>query len=593
MVKRLAASPHDPLRITDSACKNQSVMVSVQYDPFNTNIPIRSTTIESVSDIAANEEQMLHWAETDSLQTVVQRRVCVIAKYREMLLRKLLEARNNNFESGTPTIAIDLQVLDLLSEAHRLALATLVEQMRQHKLTWTRPSFSNLRMVSIAGAWIVIAGADKWVRECSSTTPNERTQLLQEPAVATLAPICFLVEPVQDLDSRPPFSGRWGWIQVCRDIVQFSLFGHIQPVGTHNLCKDIVAIGLVLDIDADPTVFVGVFRRGPVAIPDFSSSSYISSRAENPSSSSSISSNDSRMFFTNDDIPEISPTDDVLPDEETPANPISLPTAIGAPSLTLGEVKTFPPLNILTVKTVGKYVAKNKNITVDEDEPVETVAKKAATKRRPAPVVAELGRAAPAEKNLAIVTVAQDVEHISVIPATTPKAQRRRLPKRKLVLRDESDDEIVDNIIEQVIKETAEIAEEETNLVEPVVMETIEIETVETESRIDEKEKEKSVAKIIDSEDTEPLSKVLELTEKSTSDEESMSIDDLLAKIPDEMMLPSVSAAEPTKIKFGQGIEIKGVKEGDWYKASLPQIDVADKGKAPLVEKDEIKGHPA
>ncbi|KZV14505.1 organic cation/carnitine transporter 2-like [Dorcoceras hygrometricum] len=45
MVKRLATSPHDLLDITDSACKNQLVMVSVQYDPFNTNIPIRSTTI--------------------------------------------------------------------------------------------------------------------------------------------------------------------------------------------------------------------------------------------------------------------------------------------------------------------------------------------------------------------------------------------------------------------------------------------------------------------------------------------------------------------------------------------------------------------
>ncbi|KZV46984.1 myb-like protein X-like [Dorcoceras hygrometricum] len=45
MVKRLATSPHDPLGITDSACKNQSFMVSVQYGPFNTYIPIRSTTI--------------------------------------------------------------------------------------------------------------------------------------------------------------------------------------------------------------------------------------------------------------------------------------------------------------------------------------------------------------------------------------------------------------------------------------------------------------------------------------------------------------------------------------------------------------------
>ncbi|KZV20569.1 dentin sialophosphoprotein-like [Dorcoceras hygrometricum] len=45
MVKRLTASPHDPLGITDCACKNQLVVVSVQYGPFNTYIPIRSTTI--------------------------------------------------------------------------------------------------------------------------------------------------------------------------------------------------------------------------------------------------------------------------------------------------------------------------------------------------------------------------------------------------------------------------------------------------------------------------------------------------------------------------------------------------------------------
>ncbi|KZV43837.1 hypothetical protein F511_38753 [Dorcoceras hygrometricum] len=45
MVKRLATSPHDPIGITDSACKNQLVVVSVQYGPFNTYIPIRSTTI--------------------------------------------------------------------------------------------------------------------------------------------------------------------------------------------------------------------------------------------------------------------------------------------------------------------------------------------------------------------------------------------------------------------------------------------------------------------------------------------------------------------------------------------------------------------
>ncbi|KZV37956.1 hypothetical protein F511_05439 [Dorcoceras hygrometricum] len=45
MVKRLATSPHDPLGITDSACKKQLVVVSVRSGPFNPYIPIRSTII--------------------------------------------------------------------------------------------------------------------------------------------------------------------------------------------------------------------------------------------------------------------------------------------------------------------------------------------------------------------------------------------------------------------------------------------------------------------------------------------------------------------------------------------------------------------
>ncbi|KZV25596.1 hypothetical protein F511_33980 [Dorcoceras hygrometricum] len=234
---------------------------------------------------------------------------------------------------------------------------------------------------------------------------------------------------------------------------------------------------------------------------------------------------------------------------------------------------------ILTVKTVGTYVAKNKNIGSDEDEPEGPVAKKAATKRRPAPAVVEpaakkkrstMGRVAPAEKGLAKIPVVQDSE-ISLVPAATPKAQPA-------------------------------IETGEPGLEKPVVVEITGTAAVETE---EEKETEKakeiepvatkgmSLDKFTDSKDTEPLSKVLARTEKSKSDEESMPINDLLAIIPANMMLPSVTAEEPTKIKFGLGIEIPEVNDGDWYKASLPKIAITDKGKAPLVMKDEIKGHPA
>ncbi|KZV15930.1 histone-lysine N-methyltransferase 2D-like [Dorcoceras hygrometricum] len=130
----------------------------------------------------------------------------------------------------------------------------------------------------------------------------------------------------------------------------------------------------------------------------------------------------------------------------------------GAPDLELGESKAFPPLKILSANTVGTYNAKNRSINAEEvlEVPVEKMVKKVATKRRPAPAVVEpaakkkrtsMGRAAPAEKDLALVPVVQNPEPISVVPAVTPRAQRRHTPKRKLVLQSESDDEIVENII--------------------------------------------------------------------------------------------------------------------------------------------------
>ncbi|KZV30154.1 hypothetical protein F511_16041 [Dorcoceras hygrometricum] len=199
--------------------------------------------------MAAKEEQMLAWAETDSLQTTVVRRLYIIAKYREMLFRKFLEARHSNFESGTPTKAIDLQILDILSDAHRIALEKLLKKMREHRLEWTRPCSSKLfeganvqrgavisrshptikstcwirRLILIDGSW-TIEGADRWVREFKTTTSCEQQQLYQRPFLDTFAPICIFVEPVQDLGSQPHIIKTWGWARVCVDIVQLNLF---------------------------------------------------------------------------------------------------------------------------------------------------------------------------------------------------------------------------------------------------------------------------------------------------------------------------------------------------------------------------------
>ncbi|KZV22079.1 hypothetical protein F511_28320 [Dorcoceras hygrometricum] len=151
--------------------------------------------LELVSDIAAKEEQKLAWAETDSLQTAVSRHLYIIAK----------------------------------------------------------------RLILLNEAWPVIEGADKWVRECKTTTSCEQQQLSQRPFVDAFAPICIFVEPVQDLGSQPPFIRTWGWARVCVYIVQFNLFGHLFPVGTYNLCTDIVAVGPVVDRSAVPKRILNVF----------------------------------------------------------------------------------------------------------------------------------------------------------------------------------------------------------------------------------------------------------------------------------------------------------------------------------------------
>ncbi|KZV49083.1 patatin-like protein 2 [Dorcoceras hygrometricum] len=129
----------------------------------------------------------------------------------------------------------------------------------------------------------------------------------------------------------------------------------------------------------------------------------------------------------------------------------------GYPDLELGGSKEFRPLKILTAKTVGKYIAINKNIAVEdvEDEPVmekQAEKKKAMYKKRPAPTVESpvvkrkrtSRRTTPAATYLTLVTVAQEAVPIQMISAVTHPAPKRKAPKRRLQLPAGSDDEIVE-----------------------------------------------------------------------------------------------------------------------------------------------------
>ncbi|KZV16169.1 hypothetical protein F511_29532 [Dorcoceras hygrometricum] len=237
---------------------------------FNSFSIRRLTALGSLETIAAKEEKVLNWGE-DFVQTTLQRR-----------------ARRHNFLSGTPTTAIDLKVLELLTTAHHFSLKFLLRQVKEHKLEWTRPSNSLLfegddidrgyfiprnhrtifstcwirTKMLVDGSWLIVEGVDYW-RPIMRPVDSRNWELQpKRPYIDDLAPLCAFVEPVQDIDSRAPFSRVVCdlWAEVCVGVGQFSLIGGLCSVSTINRCRDIV--GPLVNIEEIPTGFRGLFQRG-------------------------------------------------------------------------------------------------------------------------------------------------------------------------------------------------------------------------------------------------------------------------------------------------------------------------------------------
>ncbi|KZV27920.1 hypothetical protein F511_31785 [Dorcoceras hygrometricum] len=282
------------------------------------------------------------------------------------------------------------------------------------------------------------------------------------------------------------------------------------------------------------------------------------------------------------------------------------------PDLELGDSEEFPALKILTAKTVGRYIATNDKIVVDSVEGLagksrvkKTPVKRAESKKRPAVAIEEQvvkkkqtlnGKAAPTKAKQELVSVALDAEPLQTVDPTS------------------ADD--VNTIIEQVIAEYAQL---DTDVGSPVAPKADEMEQWlnlsyeefiasdanrrvdtasdtdgELETVVEKHPVQRSKNADFGASEDLVLGKKNEgfLSNKPT-DEELMSLDDLLMQISDDMMLPSVTAAEKTKIKFGLTVEIHEVQDTDWHYASLPKISAHDKGKKPLEEDDVVKGNPA
>ncbi|KZV53948.1 hypothetical protein F511_43634 [Dorcoceras hygrometricum] len=290
------------------------------------------------------------------------------------------------------------------------------------------------------------------------------------------------------------------------------------------------------------------------------------------------------------------------------------------PNLELGDSSEFPSSKILTKKTVHRYIAVNDKRPAAIDEPI---VKKKRTR---------IGKAVAVATDSALEAV--PVQVVAPISSVPPLAPKRKIPKSKRRLALDSDDEIVgepttaaeevaieniveeqrvempvdpvDQIIEQVIAETAEVETdvgrtndkanrpvettsdtEEEFVTEKVTATDIGAQT-ETGSDVYLLETSSEQTEFFQGIETAPAAPT---ADKTISDDELMTLDAILSTISDDLSLPS-AFGEITPILFGKSISIPGVDEGDWYKASLPKINPADKGKAPLQERDPVKGNP-
>ncbi|KZV14369.1 hypothetical protein F511_43494 [Dorcoceras hygrometricum] len=90
-------------------------------------------------------------------------------------------------------------------------------------------------------------GYDKWVYDCETPVSQLWEKLPEQIELNSLAPICLFFEPVQHLSTFSlPAVKSWGWHRVCTEVLQYSIFGCLNPISSSNFCTDIVAIGPVM-----------------------------------------------------------------------------------------------------------------------------------------------------------------------------------------------------------------------------------------------------------------------------------------------------------------------------------------------------------
>ncbi|KZV39570.1 hypothetical protein F511_10823 [Dorcoceras hygrometricum] len=217
---------------------------------FFSSFSLRKLSSFNFEEMYSKEDQVLSWGETESPQEAIRRKFYILLKYRTILVWKFLDAWRANFAPGQGSTAVDVQVIELLSELYLSLLEEMAKEARAFNLTWNKPCCSKIfegssgdrgaviaktntttrslcwirTMILVNGVWTVEPCADRWVKiprkVVSTEIPRQRQY---DDTLPTMSVFFKLL--------------RKRWSDVCLEVVDFSAKMRLLPLGSVQFCS--------------------------------------------------------------------------------------------------------------------------------------------------------------------------------------------------------------------------------------------------------------------------------------------------------------------------------------------------------------------
>ncbi|KZV52417.1 hypothetical protein F511_34562 [Dorcoceras hygrometricum] len=175
----------------------------------------------NIDEMYKKEEQVLAWGETELPQEAIQRKTFILLKYRRVLVWKFLESWRDNFVPGQGSSAVDLKVIELLSDLHFFILEELAKEARAHGLLWKKTCCSKIFEGSSGDRGAVIH------QQVISNEVHRQRQY--DDTLPTVSEFFRLM--------------RKRWADVSLEIVEFCTSRRLLPIGSLQFCRSSSVVG--------------------------------------------------------------------------------------------------------------------------------------------------------------------------------------------------------------------------------------------------------------------------------------------------------------------------------------------------------------